>query len=476
MRPTSPFVLLVEDTYSLAETYRACLKSESLTVEIAGTGEEAFAALERREPDLVLLDVHLPDGNGIEVLKRMRALGIDCETVVFTGQASISTAVDAMREGASDFLMKPFSAERLRETVRAALDRSHARRRGEPARGETEEGFSGFIGRSPAMQSVYRILRSAAPTGATVFVTGESGTGKELCAEALHRLGKRSPGPFVSINCAAIPRDLLESEIFGHAKGAFTGASADRKGAVLQAHGGTLFLDEICEMDLSLQAKMLRFLQQKTVQRVGEDVQRPADVRIVCATNRDPQAEVAAGRFREDLFYRLHVVPLEMPALRDRGEDILLIARNALARFAREDGKDFAGFSPEAEAALLAAPWPGNVRQLLNVVRNAVVLNEGRLVTLDMLPRDVPPADGALRRVEGESLAEALRPFRAAPRPRRETIEPLETVVRRTIEEAIEACGGSIPKAAAALDVSPSTLYRRIQGWQAGEPEDRAAG
>ncbi len=463
-----PYVLLVEDTYSLAETYRACLKSEALTVELASTSEEAIAALERREPDLVLLDVHLPDGSGIDVLKRMKAMGLACEAVVFTGQASVSTAVDAMREGASDFLMKPFSAERLRETVRAALDRRSARRSVDADGDKSDAGFAGFIGRSPVMQSVYRILRSAAPTNATVFVTGESGTGKELCAEALHRLGKRSQGPFVSINCAAIPRDLLESEIFGHAKGAFTGASADRKGAVLQAHGGTLFLDEICEMDLSLQAKMLRFLQQKTVQRVGEDMQRSADVRIVCATNRDPQTEVAAGRFREDLFYRLHVVPLEMPALRDRGEDILLIARNALKRFAREDGKDFTRFSDEAEAALLAAAWPGNVRQLLNVVRNAVVLNEGERVTLEMLPRDATTAAEAAIRASDGTAADAaalLRAVRAAPT-RPDEIEPLETVIRRTVEQAIDACGGSIPKAAAALDVSPSTIYRRLQGWQ----------
>ena len=340
--------------------------------------------------------------------------------------------------------------------------------------------FASFIGRSLPMQAIYRIIQSAAPSNATVFVTGESGTGKELCADALHRLGKRSKAPFVAINCAAIPRDMLESEIFGHAKGAFTGAVSDRKGAVLQAHGGTLFLDEICEMDLSLQAKMLRFLQTMTVQKVGEDQVRPVDVRVVCATNRDPQAEVAAGRFREDLFYRLHVVPIELPPLREREDDVLLIARDFLARFAKEDDKVFTGFTPAAEIALRDYAWPGNVRQLQNVIRQIVVLSEGPLVDVAVLPREIQTTTPMARLPQAEAFAAvtafaestARQTFQAAPRAK---IEPLEVSIRRIIEAAVEQCGGSIPRAAAALDVAPSTLYRRIQSWQEAEDQRLAS-
>jgi len=260
----------------------------------------------------------------------------------------------------------------------------------------------------------------------------------------------------------------MESEIFGHVKGAFTGASNDRKGAALQADGGTLFLDEIGEMDLAMQTKLLRFLQEKTVQRVGEDTLRRADVRIVCATNRDPQAEVLAGRFREDLFYRLHVVPLELPPLRERDGDVLLLARHFLELSAKEDGKALKGFSPDAEAVMLAYPWPGNVRQLQNVIRSIVVLNDGETVTLDMLPKTLwsqsaPPPPRRAPQSPPEAHHPASRPVAAT------EIRPLEDVIRSAIEGAIDACGGSIPRAAAALQVSPSTIYRRVEGWRAAE-------
>jgi two-component system repressor protein LuxO len=366
-----------------------------------------------------------------------------------------------MKEGALDFLTKPFSADRLRVTVRNALERRKLESQVAAIQEETgRDRFCSFIGQSMAMQSIYRIVQNAAASKATVFVTGESGTGKELCADALHKLSRRREKPFVAINCAAIPRDLLESEVFGHAKGAFTGATADRAGAALQANGGTLFLDEICEMDLGLQAKMLRFLQTGTVQRVGEDKPRPVDVRIVCATNRDPQGEVAAGRFREDLFYRLNVIPMDLPPLRERDHDVLLIARHFLQQFAVEDGKKFTGFSPAVEAALLAYAWPGNVRELQNTVRNVVVLNEGETVEIDMLPRPLQAGAAGLPPAAVRPVAMPLPEPAAA-------LEPLDIVVRRTIERAIAQCDGNVPKAAAALQVSPSTLYRRIQAWQA---------
>ncbi|MDB5572523.1 MAG: ATPase [Hyphomicrobiales bacterium] len=489
-----PNILIVEDIPLLAESYAAFLRDEGTHIDIEGTGAGALASLERRPASVVVLDVNLPDISGIEVLQRIRAMGMPAEVVVVTAEGSVKLAVEAMRHGALDFIVKPFTADRLRITVRNALERRRMADQIATIQEESSpERFAGFIGQSLSMEAVYRILRSAAPTNATVFVTGESGTGKELCADALHKLSKRKSGPFVVINCAAIPRDLLESEIFGHVKGAFTGATADRRGAALQANGGTLFLDEVCEMDLALQAKMLRFLQDKQVHRLGEDSPRPTDVRIVCATNRDPQSEVAAGRFREDLFYRLHVVPVELPPLRERDADALLIARSFLEKFSREDGRRFRGFTPEAESVLVSYAWPGNVRQLQNAVRSIVVLNEGELVTPEMLPREVlagigagrltmspvapalppPLLPGAFAPVD-ERPADALQPVpasAAAPGLSRsaQPITPLETVIRQTIEHAIERSGGSIPKAAAALEVSPSTLYRRIQAWQSGE-------
>lgn len=506
-----PRVLLIEDSFALAETYKSFLKPVTTSVQSVDTGAAALLALAKSLPDVVLLDVNLPDMNGIEILREIKTRQLPVEVVVITGQASVNLAVEAMREGAFDFIMKPFAAERIQVTIRNAAERRQLTNQIDEIEEEFHrERFVSFIGSSLPMQNVYNMLQSAAPTNATVFVTGESGTGKELCAEALHKLSKRAKGPLITLNCAAIPKDLLESEIFGHTKGAFTGATSDRKGAALQANGGTLFLDEIAEMDMAMQAKMLRFLQEKTVQRVGEDSPRPTDVRVVCATNRDPYKAVAEGRFREDLFYRLHVVPVELPPLRDRQEDVLLIAQHYLTRFANEDGKAFRGFSPEVQQFFLDYPWPGNVRQLINAIRNIIVLHDGEQVELSMLPAEltralnrVPamPDDAAVVQPAGDHEQSVVLaavngaavyahptsvpvpvpatapvvPVVAAPvggAPAKEEITPLETVIRDTIEGAIDFCGGSIPKAAAALQVSPSTIYRRMQTWEAGGLDD----
>ncbi|NRG19471.1 sigma-54-dependent Fis family transcriptional regulator [Rhizobiales bacterium] len=467
-------VLLVEDTVSLATAYAAYLEPEAADVEIAGTAAEALSALSGTAPDVIVLDVKLPDMDGLELLGRIKADGLASEVVVITGQASVNLAVEAMRKGAFDFIMKPFSADRLRVTVMNAIKhRKLSDRIEEIGEAFDRDRFQGLIGRSFVMQTTYRVLQNAASTDATVFITGESGTGKELCARALHDLGKRRTGPFITLNCAAIPRDLLESEIFGHARGAFTGAVSERKGAVLSADGGTLFLDEVCEMDLALQSKMLRFLQERSIRRVGEDHARSADVRIVCASNRDPLQEVASGRFREDLYYRLHVVPVELPPLRERDDDVLIIARALLSEFAREDGKRFKDLSPEVEAAFLNYSWPGNVRQLQNVIRTAVVLNDAEQLELSMLPgelRALACAAPAVARIGGRAssntgVSEGQGDCREG------AILPLDTVIREAIESAIDRCGGSIPKAAAALKVSPSTIYRRLQAWE--ETPDR---
>lgn len=480
MTANRPKVLLVEDTRALAETYRAYLEPQDVEVLIAPDCASALEVVEEACPSVIVIDVNLPDGNGLDLMRDIKRRRAACEVVLVTGQASVKMAVEAMREGAYDFIMKPFSAERLRVTLRNALDRVCMAHRIEELAAEADESeepdrLAGMIGRSRAMRTVYRILHNAAPTNATIFITGESGTGKELCAAAIHGMSRRAKGPMITINCAAIPKGMLESEIFGHGRGAFTGAVSDRLGAMLSADGGTLFLDEICEMDLELQSKMLRVLQERSVQRVGEDAVRPVDVRIVCATNRNPQVEVEEGRFREDLFYRLHVVPVELPPLREREDDVLLIAREFLAAFSAEDDKRFRRFSESCEQALLACDWPGNIRQLQNAIRRAVVLNDGEIMDETMLPALVREAARAvvaplatLQSAGAPSIVDAEPSGLSA----RHAIEPLETVIRRTIERAIEQCGGNIPRAAQALRVSPSTIYRRVQMWSERETGD----
>jgi len=447
-------VLLVEDTASLAAVYLEYLRRGPWEVLHAASVAEAERLAAERPPQAVLLDLRLPDGDGLDLLKRLKARQPDVAVVVITAHGSVATAVAAMQAGAADFLVKPFPAERLRVTLTNVLRTAAlAREVRDLAAAGRRAGFAGFLGASPPMQAVYRVLEAAAPSRATVFITGESGTGKELAAQAVHRLSPRAGGPFVPINCAAIPRELMESEIFGHVRGAFTGAVADRPGAARMADGGTLFLDEICEMDLVLQGKLLRFIQTGQFTPVGASRPVAVDVRFVCATNRDPLAEVRAGRFREDLYYRLHVVPLRLPPLRERGEDVILLAEAFLARAAAEEGKRFRRLSPDAKAALLSHTWPGNVRELENAIRSAVVLAEGEELTAEMLLPSLrlPPS----------------RP--ASPPPPVETgdILPLAEVERRAIEAAIAACGGNIPKAAAALGISPSTLYRKRAAWAA---------
>ena len=324
--------------------------------------------------------------------------------------------------------------------------------------------FHGFIGASLPMQAVYRIIESAAPSSATVFITGESGTGKEVCAQAIHEEGNRHDKPFIALNCAAIPRDLMESEIFGHIKGAFTGASAERQGAASLANGGTLFLDEIGEMDMDLQSKLLRFVQTGTFQKVGSSKTEKVDVRFICATNRDPLDMVNEGRFREDLYYRLHVIPIQLPPLSERGEDVLKIAEHFLQKFSNEEGKSFTGFSPEVIEILQQYQWPGNIRELLNVLRNTVVLNSGNIVDAAMLP---PPLNKPLNEVQAK--VEPRQPAAvevSSPDTSQAEIRPLWQVEKETILHAIEKADGNVPRAAAMLEVSPSTVYRKLQSWE----------
>ncbi len=463
----SPRVLIVEDSPSQGAVYVSFLRDEPYEVTHVIDGTSAMAQIRSRPPQALLLDLQLPDMDGMEILRHIHDHGMPVAVVIMTGHASVDKAVDAMRYGAFDFIEKPLSQKRVVVTLRNAIDRQHLNCFVDRLREDFQrDHYYGFIGSSLPMQAVYRIIDSAAPSQATIFITGESGTGKEVCAQAIHRRSERRDGPFVAINCAAIPRDLMESEIFGHVRGAFTGAVRERVGAAGQADGGTLFLDEIAEMDLDLQTKLLRFVQTGGFQRVGGTRLEQVDVRFVCATNRDPLAQVAEGRFREDLYYRLHVIPIQLPTLRERQGDILELANHFLLKHARAERKALRGFAPDAEAVFLSYDWPGNVRQLQNVIQNAVVLYDGELVTRAMLP---PPLN-ALEPGAGR------RPREGAPLDRHEVtlqqriIRPLREVEREAIEQAIALCGDNIPQAAAALGVSPSTVYRKRQTWTEGEP------
>ncbi len=461
-------ILLIEDTPSLQLLYRSILTNAGHRVRTASTAAEGMRQLHEATPAAVLLDLMLPDRDGLDLLNDVLRHHPGMPVVAVTANGSIARAVEAMRAGAHDFLVKPVEETRFLSAVSNALgQRSQRPARSLPTRRPNEAevaGGSGFLGSSRAMRRVEAKIRSVAGSMATVFITGESGTGKELAALAVHRHSARANGPFIALNCGAIPHDLMESEVFGHVKGSFTGAISDKPGAAVAADGGTLFLDEVCEMAPALQTKLLRFLQTSTVTPVGATKPRKVNVRIVCATNRDPLHAVRRGQFREDLYYRLYVVPLHMPPLRDRESDVIEIAEAALFRFAEEEGRSFDGFSPEVEALFRSYDWPGNVRQLLNVIRNVVVLNEGGLVTPGMLPEDLHRG-----MVGGEEPPGAAPPDLTLPVADPLAGMTLAQIERHAVETAIARHGGSVPRAARELDVSPSTLYRKIEAWGRGK-------
>ncbi|QLE86043.1 sigma-54-dependent Fis family transcriptional regulator [Shewanella sp. Scap07] len=480
-KTTNFTALLVEDSLSLGALYTEYLRAEGARVTQVNHGADALAELESWQPDLLVLDIKLPDMSGMDILQQAQQRYPDTIVVMITAHGSIDIAVDAMRLGAFDFLVKPFDAKRLSITVRNAMkQRQLVSLVTNYERSLPKANYMGFIGDSLAMQTVYKTIDCVANSKASVFIVGESGTGKEVCAHAIHHAGQRKDKPFIALNCASIPKDLIESEIFGHTKGAFTGAVANRDGAASRAHGGTLFLDEICEMDLELQSKLLRFIQTGVFQKVGGTKEESVDVRFVSATNRAPWEEVKLGRFREDLFYRLHVIPIELPPLKARGNDVLLLAEKLLMEYSNEEGKAFKSFSDEVKQVLLRYDWPGNVRQLQNTIRQMVVLNQGEVVELSMLPvqlsqsshsAKVPAHVSAISATAQVTMSEPqagnhqLADNCTTDEPAGEII-PLWMSEKRTIEAAIASCDGNVPKAAALLDISASTIYRKRQSWE----------
>lgn len=467
-----PQLLLVEDSKSLAMLYTGFLGEESCKVIRTDSGKDAIRIIADASPSVIVLDLHLPDINGFEVLDYIQKQRLPSSVIVVTGTGSVDKAVEAMRRGAIDFIEKPVAADRLIVTVRNALERNRLARLVQSYEKDRERSqYEGFVGSSAAMQDVYDTIDRAAPSTAAVFVTGESGTGKELCAHAIHAKSARRENPFVVLNCAAIAPDLVESEIFGHVKGSFTGATADRDGAATTADGGTLFLDEICEMRLDLQSKLLRLIQTGGFQKVGSSKTTKVDIRFVCATNRSPYDEVRAGRFREDLLHRLHVIPINLPPLRDRNGDVLVLAKRFLAEFSKQESKVFESLSNNAAELILTNRWPGNVRELQNVIRRVVILNAGEVITSAMLRRAL--ADNGNTR-HPNTHTEDILPLRAE----RQTacteiaaagsILSMSTVKQQAIERAVRICDGNIVLAAAQLGINPSTIYRCRSGKESG--------
>ena len=464
-----PSLLIVEDDDLLALTFAEFLRSTECVIDVVHSGQQALERLQTSPPDIILLDLVLPDLHGLEVLARIQQFGRGIQVIIITSENSAEAAMEAIRLGAYDYMLKPLDQPRLKLTVEHLLERLRLEHQLAELEDAERDRYCGFVGASAPMQVVYRIIDHVAQSDATVFITGESGTGKELCAEAVHLKSPRGKRPFVALNSAAIPRDLMESEVFGHVKGAFTGAAQAREGAAALADGGTLFLDEICDMDLEMQTKLLRFIQTRQYRRVGGTREEHADVRFICATNRDPWQEVQAGRFREDLYYRLYVVPITLPPLRKRGQDILLLAQHFLIQYAQQEGKGFDGFDEGAAAALLTHPFPGNVRELQNLLRRAVVLHGGGRITAEMLglaPGRLQSRPRGIKRSLLESTSTAVElPIQPG------VIRPLADMEREYIEQAIKLCDGSIIEAARCLGVSDSTLYRKRDRWRRGETE-----
>jgi DNA-binding NtrC family response regulator len=378
--------LVVDDDVDIRDILSETLNSLGSRVITAANGRECLDKVEKEAPELLLLDIEMPVKNGLEVLKELRQRGHDTTVIMITAYGTVERAVQAMKEGAFDFITKPFDLDHIVLVVEKALDRERLKRGLERFTEDESQRYRLICGESPQMREAMETAKKAASSKSTILLLGESGTGKEVFARAIHQWSDRSREPFIAINCAALGKELLESELFGHEKGSFTGAHQLKKGRIELAHGGTVFLDEVGDISAELQTKLLRFLQEREFERVGGTQAIRVDVRVIAATNRNLSSAIREGRFREDLYYRLNVIPISLPPLRERREDIRLLAKYFLRRFAWETKKTFGGITAEAEARLVAYAWPGNVRELANMVERAAVLGQGPEITLEDLP------------------------------------------------------------------------------------------
>lgn len=450
-------IVIIDDDQAMANMLSDFLKGQGYETRVFLSAPEALQNL-TEETSLVITDLRMPQMDGMsfiqEALKQFPTLPI----ILVTAFGSIETAIEATRKGAFHFLIKPLKLNELLVYVEKALHFRNLQRHNLLLKNElrTRHSFGGIIGKSSAMQNVFDLIQRVAPSNANVLIHGDSGTGKELVARALHKFSNRAQQPFVAINCTAIPDTLLESELFGHAKGSFTGAHQRKKGLFEEADGGTIFLDEIGDMDLSLQAKILRVVQEKRVRAVGENVDKAVDVRIIVATHKDLKQAIRDGRFREDLYYRLSVIPITLPPLRHRREDIPLLANFFLEKYVAQNERPIAGFTPEAMQQLMSAKWEGNIRELENVIERAVVLSKGPLIA----PEDLPPSEGET--TEGLFVHAA------------EHLPTLEDFEKRYIHFVLNKVGGKKEKAAHILGINRRTLYRKEAeyGWEKEHHEE----
>ncbi len=449
-------ILVADDDRSMCELLQAGLARRGFEVTWRTDAAEALAVMSEGDFDAIVTDLNMPGTNGLELCERVTANRPDVPVVVITAFGSLDTAVAAIRAGAYDFITKPFEMDVLRLTLNRAVQ--HHRLRDEVKRlrrAVTESrGFGEILGSSPPMRRVLDLVNRAAESDATALITGESGTGKELIARALHQHSRRHDGPFIAVSCAAMPETLLESELFGHARGAFTDAKTPRTGLLLQASGGTLLLDEIGDMPLGLQPKLLRAIEDRRLRPLGENTERPFDVRLVCATNRDLEADIEEKRFRADLFYRINVIHVELPPLRARDGDVLPLAQHFVQHFSRVVAKQVAGVSTAAAEKLLAYSWPGNVRELRNCIERAVALTRFEEIAVEDLPEKVQNYRRSRVVVDLDDTAHLVS---------------MEEVERRYILRVLEAVGGQRTKAAQILSLDRKTLYRKLERWGVSE-------
>ena len=448
-----PKMLIIDDEPLMRITLQDSLVGEGYEVVAAETGRKGVDLLRKNQWDIIITDLKLPDLEGIEILKEAKFLNPSTEVILITAYGSIDSAVSAMKEGASDYLTKPFSMDELLLIIKRLLRMKQLEEENLSLKKRVEERYrlEGLVGKSPQMLKIYDLIETVAQTDTTVLVNGENGTGKELVANAIHLQSPRKNSPFIKVNCAALPETLLETELFGHERGAFTGAIRQRKGRFEMADGGTLFLDEVGEIFPAVQVKLLRVLQERQFERVGGNETLAVDVRLICATQRDLKEEIRKGNFREDLYYRLNVVPITLPPLRERREDILLLAEHFVDKFSKKMGKEIAGLSEDAKALLLRYPFPGNIRELENMLERAIALIKGKIIQPEDLPDEVCGQPSSIqdvcKRIRGSKpLASATKLFE-----------------KEYIQSVLEKTKGKKGQAADMLGISRKTLWEKIK-------------
>jgi len=480
-------ILFVDDEPEILRALERITKKLDAVILTASSGQDALDIINECPVDVIVSDFNMPNMDGNQLLEQVAEISPETVRMVLTGHGDMEMIVNLINNGHIwGFLQKPWDNFELIIKLKQALhlqqvlaERTLMRRTIDQYQKYHKASFEGFIGDSVAMQFVYSCIEQSAPSNASVFITGPSGAGKEVAAQAIHRLSKKKNGPFIALNCAAIPSELMESEIFGHIKGAFSGAVSNRDGAASLANGGSLFLDEIGEMDIGLQAKLLRFIQTGCFQKVGSGKEEKVDIRFISATNRDPQIAIAEHKLREDLFYRLNVISIDLPALNERDNDIIKLAEHFLSHFSDIEEKVFAGFSSGAEELIKSYSWPGNVRQLQNIIHSSTVMSEGPLISekiiAQQLSRQSKQAEPTFNTNKQSNIPAVnqnnqnnnVHQVNHSP----SSIITLAEVEKQAIEQAIDSCQDNIVKAASELGVSPSTLYRKIQQWQTSPAE-----